>query len=347
MEIETTFKHPHGAQHRSRRRDDLGALVATQHGVVAHGQLVALGFSRREVQGMKKAGWMHPVHRGVYAVGRRSLGRNGRWMAAVLACGPGALLSHRSAGALHGLLRTRSSVIEVTVPTARGRDIAGVRPYVARRLEPHDSTVVHGIPCTSVALTLLNIAAVTPRRQTERACDEAEVQRLVHLQQLHELLERSRGRRGVATLRAVLADHAIGTTLTRSELEELTLAICRRAEVPVPAVNADAQGASGRTYSVDFLWPDHRVVLETDGHAYHRTRSAVERDRRREADLVTAGLRVLRSTWRQVAREPDGIGRMLRAALEVQPQRVVSPPERVSSSFLRRANRPGDMPPGR
>jgi hypothetical protein len=137
----------------------------------------------------------------------------------------------------------------------------------------------------------------------------------VDLQQLHELLARSRGRRGAATLRAVLAEHAIGTTLTRSELEERTLALCRRAKLPAPAVNADVAGASGRVYAVDFLWPQQRLVLETDGHAYHRTRSAIERDRRKDADLVTAGLRVLRSTWLAVEREPDRLASMLRVAL--------------------------------
>jgi very-short-patch-repair endonuclease/predicted transcriptional regulator of viral defense system len=297
------------------RRADLEAIVLAQHGAVARRQLRALGFTRHEIDGMERAGWLHEIHPGVCAVGRRSLSRKGRWMAAVLACGPGALLSHRSAGALHGLLRWTPSLIEVAVRGDRGRGIVGVRPYLCRRLEPQDHAMVDRIPCTSVALTLLNLAAVTTPRQTERACDEAEVQRLVHLQELQELLERSRGRRGVATLRGVLAEHDAGSTLTRSELEELTLALCRRAQLPPPAVNAAVQGASGRLYTVDFLWPRQRVVLETDGHAYHRTHRAVERDRRKEADLVTAGLRVLRGTWRQVSREPDRIGRMLRVAL--------------------------------
>jgi hypothetical protein len=114
-----------------------------------------------------------------------------------------------------------------------------------------------------------------------------------------------------------VAQHAIGTTLTRSELEERTLALCRRAQLPAPAVNADVAGASGRIYTVDFLWPAQRVVLETDGHAYHRTRSAVERDRRREADLVTAGHRVLRGTRLAVEREPDRMAVMLRVALSL------------------------------
>jgi hypothetical protein len=276
-----------------------------------------LGFTRHEIDGLVRAHWLHAVFPGVYAVGRRSLSRKGRWMAAVLACGPGALLSHRCAGALHGIHRAAPTTIDVTVPTDRGRAINGIRTYRCRSLEPQDHAVVNGIPCTSVPLTLLDIAAVTSRRHTERACDEAEVQRLVDLQQLEDLLGRSRGRRGAATLRAILAEHAIGTTLTRSELEERTLGLCRRAQLPAPAVNADVAGASGRVYTVDFLWPAQRVVLETDGHAYHRTRSAVERDRRKEADLATAGLRVLRSTGRQVEREPGRVALMLRVALSL------------------------------
>jgi predicted transcriptional regulator of viral defense system len=316
MGIEVAIKHPGGAQHPSRRRDGLASLVAAQHGVVTHRQLLALEFSRREVQGMAGGGWLHRVHHGVYAVGRRSLSRKGRWMAGVLACGPSALLSHRCAAALHGIHRAAPTTTEVTVPADRARAIGGIRTYRCRWLEPQDRTV-EGVPCTSVALTLLDLAAVAGRRPTERACDEAEVQRLVDLQQLEELLERARGRRGAATLRAVLVEHAIGTTLTRSELEERTLALCRRAKLPVPAVNADVAGASGRVYTVDFLWPAQRVILETDGHAYHRTRSAVERDRRKEADLVTARHLVLRETWLAVEREPDRMARMLRVALSL------------------------------
>ena len=276
-----------------------------------------LGFTRHEIDGMVRARWLHAVFPGVYAVGRRSLSRKGRWMAAVLACGPGALLSHRCAGALHGIHRAAPATIEVTVPTDRGRAIDGIRSHRCRCLEPQDRTAVAGIPCTSVALTILDLAAVAGRRPAERACDEAEVQRLVDLRAVEDVLRRSHGRRGAATLRAILAEHAVGTTLTRSELEERTLALCRRAQLPAPAVNADVAGASGRVYAVDFLWPAQRVVLETDGHAYHRTRSAVERDRRKEADLVTAGHRVLRGTWLAVEREPDRMAMMLRVALSL------------------------------
>lgn len=220
MQIDTNVKPPETAFRLARRRTELAALAVAQHGAVAHSQLIALGFTRHEMQGMARAGWLHRVHHGVYAVGRRSLGRKGRWMAAVLVCGPGALLSHRAAGALLGIRRSTGSEIEITVPTERGRRINGVRTYLCKRLQLPDRTVHDDIPCTSVAMTLLSLAAVVDRRALERACDEAEVQRLFDLRAIDELLARSRGRRGAARLRAVLDEHALGSTLTRSELEE-------------------------------------------------------------------------------------------------------------------------------
>lgn len=297
----------------ARRQSALGSLAIAQHGAVASSQLVALGFTRHHIRRLCETGWLHRVHHGVYAVGRRSLSTKGHWMAAVLACRSGAVLSHRSAGALHGLLRNPPRMIEVSAPIKRR--IPGIRTHLCQSLEPADRTVVHGIPCTSVARTLLDIATVADRRQLERALDEAEVQRLVTRQGLAELLDRSKGRRGAAQLRAVLAEHDIGTTLTRSDLEELTLAVIRDAGLPRPLVNAAVQGASGRMYEVDFHWPDRAVVLEVDGRKFHATASAIERDRRKEADLTAAGRHVLRSTWRQAVREPEQIARMLRVAL--------------------------------
>lgn len=297
----------------SRRQSRLGALAVAQHGAVTCGQLVALGFTRHQIRGLAEAGWLHRVHHGVYAVGRRSLSVKGRWMAAVLACGPGALLSHRCAGALHGLLRRSPPVIEVTAPFKRV--FPGIRTHLCQTLEPQDGTAVHGIPCTSVARTLLTLAATTDRRRLERALDEAELQRLVTREDLHQLLTRSKGRRGAAALRAALDEHQPGTTLTRSELEELTLRVIQEAELPVPRVNATVAGASGRLWEVDFFWPGHRVVLETDGQRFHGTRRAVERDRHKEADITAAGERVLRTTWHQVAHDPALVARMLRMTL--------------------------------
>ena len=128
--------------------------------------------SRRKVQGLTKAGWLHQIHLGVHVIGRRTLSVKGRWMAAVLACGPGAVLSHGSAAGLRRLIRTPPRIVEVTSPTEH--DIAAIRTHICQSLEPQDRDVVDGFPCTSVALTLLNLAATAPRRQLEPALDEAE-----------------------------------------------------------------------------------------------------------------------------------------------------------------------------
>jgi len=316
MRIEADGLHPFGAFQPSGLPDiDLAELATVQDGIVDGPQLSALGFSRREIQRRLQSARLHRLHRGVYAVGHRALSLRGRWRAAVMACGAGALLSHRGAANLRGLLRSQRSLIEVTVPHDRGRRVAGVQTYVSQRLAPPDRSVCDGIPCASVPLTLLNIAAVESRRRLERACDESEVQRLFDLVAIEELLGRSGGCRGAGALRSMLEEHAIGTTLTRSELEERMLALCRAAGLPLPVVNEPVAGGSGRWHCVDFLWADRRVIVETDGHAFHSTRRAIERDRRREADLVRARYRILRLTWSQIEHGPGEVVLMLRAAL--------------------------------
>lgn len=308
--------HPLGAFHPSGFADiDLAELATVQDGIVSGAQLYALGFTRRQVQRRVQAGRLHRIHRGVYAVGHRAHSMRARWRAAVMACGPGALLSHRDSAALRGLLKSRRPLIEVTVPTDRSRRIGGVQTYVARRLAPQDRSVCEGIACTSVPLTLLNLAAVESRRRVERACDEAEVQRVFDLVAIEELLARSHGCRGAGRLRAVLGEHAIGTTLTRSALEEQMLALCRAAGLPQPVVNEAVRGGSGDWYIADFLWAKQHVIVETDGAAFHCTRRAIERDRRKEADLVRAGHRVLRVTWSQIERSPHDVALMLESAL--------------------------------
>ena len=315
MEIDTAVKPTEAANHPSRRRGLLGDLALSQHGAVARRQLVELGFTRHEITGMVSAGWLHRVHYGVYAVGRRSLGPRGRWMAAVLACGPGALLSHRSSAAHRRLRASAQRDVEVTVPRDRGRRLQGVRVYVVGDLGPADGHVHEGIPCVTVARTLLGLAAVLPRRAVERACDEAELRRVFDLAASEELLARSTGRRGAAVLRAVLDEHEIGTTLTREGLEERVLNVLDRHGVARPEVNAWFVCRPGVGFEVDFLWRDERLVLEADGGPFHSTRAAIERDRRKEAELTCAGVRVLRCTWLQAQREPHRLAAMVRAAL--------------------------------
>lgn len=315
MGIDTDVGPCEAAKDPQRRRKQLGALAVAQHGAVSRRQLVALGFTRHEIRGMVRAGWLHPVHRGVYAVGRRSLGPKGRYMAAVLACGRGALLSHRSAADHLGLRRSSRALVEVTVPVDRARELEGISTTVSRHLTDRDRIVHDGIPCTSVALTLLNLAAVAPRRAVERACDEAEVQGIFDLAAIHELLGRGRRPAGAVLLREVLRAHAITTTLTRAGLEERTLTLFDDFRIPRPEVNVRVVCRPGVAPEVDFYWRRQRLVLEADGGRFHRTRAAIERDRGKEAELVRAGNRVLRCTWLQVERDPRPVALMVLAAL--------------------------------
>jgi hypothetical protein len=298
-----------------RREHALAARATRNHGVVARRELLEIGFSSDQIERMRRSRRLHAVHRGVYAVGHGTLTRRGRWMAAVLACGPGALLSHRSCAALTGIRAWSATYIEVIVPQRRGR-IDGVRAYICPGLHEHDRHEIDGIPCTSLARTLLDLAAVLPRRGLEHACDEAEVQQLFDLKAIDELLARSHGARGSAKLRAVLAEHRIGTTRTRPGLEELTLTTLDRCGVRRAEVNARVFCRPGVTPEVDFLWRRERLILETDGNQFHHTPRQIARDRRKEADLVRAGYRVLRATWDQLEQDPRSVALMVNAALE-------------------------------
>jgi hypothetical protein len=290
--------------------DALAALAARQHGVVAYRQLLELGFGRRAIQSRVARGRLHRVHLAVYAVGHSALSGNGRLLAAVLACGPGALLSHWSAGAHWQLLPTSRSAVDVTVPSRTRAGNRGIVVHQARHLHPDDGTVREGIPVTSVARTLLDLAEVVRPRQLERAVEEAERLRLFDLRDLEELCERSRGRRGLRPLRAVLGGAVGEPPATRSELERRFLDLCREAGLPRPAVNLAAAG-----FEVDALWPRQRLVVELDGHAFHGTRAAFERDRVRDAELQLAGYRVLRLTHRRLKDEPAAVARTVATLL--------------------------------
>lgn len=185
-------------------------------------------------------------------------------------------------------------------------------------------TRVEGIPCTSLARTLLDLADVVSQRELERACDQAEVLQLFDLHALEDVLERARGRRGVRALRAALTGQATATTLTRSELEEGLLELCRAARLPAPQLNAWI-ALDGGGLEADFLWREQRLIVETDGRQVHTTSQAFERDRRRDQRLVLAGWRVVRFTWRQVVREPAIVEATIRALLRERPS-----PGRVS-----------------
>lgn len=216
-------------------------------------------------------------------------------MAAVLACGEGALLSHSASMALWGAAPARRDPPEVTTP--RRRRHAGIRLHESETLHPADHAVVDNIPCTSVARTLLDYAESARARELRRAVDELESKRLFSGVAVQEVLARANGRRGAARLQAVL-DAWREPALTRSEAERRFLELIERAGLPAPLVNTWVAG-----HEVDFFWPDHALVVEVDGFEHHRTRRAFEADRMRDADLGDAGLRVRRVTWRQLEDE--------------------------------------------
>ena len=288
----------------------IAAIARRQHGVIAIRQLAALGLAQRTVSHRVAAGRLHRVHRGVYAVGHPLVSARGRYMAAVLACGPGAALSHAAAAALWELRPTTATKIDVTVATAGGRRQSDLRVHRVPTIGPGEVITHEGIPVTTPARTLLDLAATLSSRALERALDQAEIQRLTDYPAL-EALARARPRhRGAAKLRAALVTHAAGTTLTKSDLEERMLALCRANGLPRPRVNAYVEGLE-----VDFLFARHRVAVETDSWRYHRTRRAFERDRARDATLASAGYRTLRFTDHQIEAEPRTVVRALVAAL--------------------------------
>jgi hypothetical protein len=260
-------------------------LAGRNHGVVSHDELLANGLSAPAVGRWSAAGWLHRVHRGVYAVGHTALSVHGRWMAAVKACGPGALLSHISAAALWNLLRTSSPIIHVTTPN-RGSP-RGLRVHHICRLHPDDVAVVDGVPVTSIARTLLDLADMLPPRQLIRAIEQAERLQLFDLRAVQSLIARSNGRR-VRKLRAGIAAVEGDPPRVNSDWERDLLDFCDDHDIPRPELNVFVEG-----YEVDALWRAKKIVVELDSYAFHRSLRAFEQDRDKYADLQLAGNLVL------------------------------------------------------
>ena len=287
----------------AQRRLDvlLDALASVQHGVVAWWQLDAAGVPRDAVDMRIARGALHRVHRGVYAVGHRALSREGHLMAAVLALGPTAVLSHRSAAEHLGLLAPWPSArVHVTVRESGGRRTR--RGCRIHRVPEAPATVHEGIPTTTVAWTLLDLAATSPAPVLARAVEAAERARVFDLHEIAPLLETARP--GVRALRAAIDGY--DDAPTRSEFERRFLALCHASGVPRPVTNGVVEGGE-----VDFHWPAERLIVEADSLAFHDGRAAMERDRRRDAALALAGWHTQRLTWRQVTREAVAIARLV------------------------------------
>lgn len=273
--------------------------------------MLDLGLSPFEISSQVRSGWLERVHRGVVAISGRELSERGHWMAAVLACGESAVLSHLQAGCLWGMIREASGAIHVTVDGRAGRErrpgIRIHRPRIA--VAPH-RVIEDAIPVTSPAKTMLDLASTRiPRRALERAFDEAERLRLCTEGDLFEVSARPR-QPGARRLRCLLQGHVAGSTITRSELEERFLALCRAEGLPLPLVNAPVLGLT-----VDFFWPAAGLVIEVDGRASHDTRRGFQQDRDRDSRLTASGFKTLRFTWRDVTGRPLVVAQRVRAVL--------------------------------
>lgn len=238
------------------------------------------------------------------------LSREGRWLAATLACGEGALLSHRSAAARWELRPSAANIVDVTLTSRAGRKPRpGIQIHRPCVLDDADRASHRGIPVTSVPRTLVDLAETVSQTSLARAVERAEALRLFDLHAMRDTLARHPTRRGSGRVASVL-DAYREDVLTRSELEAMFLPLCAAHDVPAPAVNARVEG-----HEVDFLWREQRLIAETDGRRHHGTRSAFERDRARDALLMVAGYRVVRFTYLQVYAEPAAVARTLLALL--------------------------------
>jgi very-short-patch-repair endonuclease len=288
----------------------LARLAARQHGVVARRQALAAGLTAKMLERRLESGRLLILHRGVYAVGHAQLRREGRWLAAVLAAGRGAVLSHRTAAALYGIRPLRSRVVDVSTP--RQRRVDGVRAHRAM-LPVEDVTTRDGIPVTTVARTLVDLAGIVARYDLGKAVTEAERIGLLDLAAIERVTASTARRRGAgtATMRAVLADLRAGRIqLTRSPLEDRFVALLDRYKLPRAHMNHMLGDIE-----VDACWPWHRLVVELDGYAFHNTTAAFQSDRVRDNDLVRLGYVVMRFTHADVVRRADDVAARLADAL--------------------------------
>ncbi len=279
-------------------------------------QLREAGLTDRAIDRQLESGRLHRVHRGVYLVGRVVMPQHAREMSAVLAVGPNAVLSHRSAACLWQLLLypARPPSVDVTVWGRNAGRKPGIRIHRVSAMDPGETRTCKRIPTTTPARTLIDLAYQVSARELEQAVAQAQTRRLTSRRDLLALLDRHPNRRGTAALRALL-NRGSAAVLTRSEAEERFLALVRKAQLPVPDVNVRLAG-----YEVDFLWREEHLVVEVDGFAFHSSRAAFERDRLRDAELQGRGFRIIRVTWRQIVDYPEAMLVRITKALSGPPR---------------------------
>jgi very-short-patch-repair endonuclease len=291
------------------RHRTVWSLARSQHGLVTRAQLLELGYTRHAIEHRVAQGRLHPVHRAVFIVGRPELDLNGRCMAAVLACGSLAVVSHQTAAELWGIRKPGGGPIEVSAPATIQRKLAGVRLHRRRSLRETDRAVRDGIAVTSPARTLVDLAARLSQPALEAAVNEADKRDLIDPELLRLALDELPRQRGVPALRRLLDRRTF--RLTDSELERRFLRLVRGTGLPIPLTRVVVNG-----FRVDFFWPELGLVVETDGLRYHRTPIQQARDRRRDQIHTAAGLTTMRFTHGQIRFEPADVQRLLIAVVK-------------------------------
>ena len=293
--------------------------------MVTRDQLIASGVGTRGISDWVQRGRLHRLHRGIYAYGHDRLRVEGRWLAAVLACGPAAVLSHGTAARMWEIRQSNSALIDVTVPSRAGRiRRKGIRIHRSGRLAPQEVTVRNGIPVTTVARTLLDLADVLDTQALRRAVTEAEYTNRFDLTAFNAVVQDNPGRR---TRKLMTAAFEGRQHRTRSPLEDRFLRFMDRWGVEEPECNAWIEG-----YEVDVVWTRVGLVVELDGVAAHGTRAAVRRDRRKDRVLWRAGFRTMRLTADALDAEEEVLADLVQAGV-----RVASWPRASSYSPPRRA----------
>lgn len=291
---------------RSNPWSALAEVAARQHGVLSHSQLREAGLSKSTIGRAAAEGRIHRVFRGAYAHGHPAIGERGRTFAATLACGQGAVVSHRSAAALMGLLDRAPASIDVIAPGCRGQAIDGIRRHDVRRPQLWETGTFDGVPCTSPARTLVDLAGVVGVRTLRSAFERAAARKLLDLGAI-ELSVGGGGRTGTRILRELLdewrrAVPVLARGRLKSPLEAKVLPLLAKRGLPMPLANAPVELAEGRI-EVDFLWSEQRFVLEADSRDFHATDVAFERDRWRDRELMRVGYSSLRITHQQAESE--------------------------------------------
>jgi very-short-patch-repair endonuclease len=283
----------------------IAALAARRYGLVNRRHLLVAGISTKEIALRVRAKRLLPLYPGVYAVGHAELRREGRWLAAVWACGKPAVLSHGDAAAHWGLMPARGRLIHVTKPSTAGRDPDPRRIKLHRvgTLRPWECTVTEELPTTTVARTLLDLSPHLRPRAMEDTIAHAVRLELFDLLAVRRCLDEHPRQHGAPALRRLL-DALAGTDAAdlRSMLEVLLLQLSDDHQFPEPHANAQVEG-----FTVDFYWPHKRLIIEADSYTYHSMPSAFERDRDRDQQLTLAGYTVVRFTHQQVTRQRQAV----------------------------------------